>query len=344
MSNKSGMHPSSEPLARMAVIGAGISGLSCARSCLDHGIEVTVFEKSRGVGGRMATRRTDEGLRFDHGAQYFTVRDKRFERHVKLWMQDGIVAAWEGRICLLVDGRPHWKESDTPRLVGVPGMNSICRHLALDLNIQLNSPVRPPARSKNNWNITDVDGRRLGEFDYIISSAPAPQSAALLAGSAMLKRHVLSTKMHSCWAAMLSFNDSLELPFDAAFVQDSPLSWISRNDSKPGRGTDAESWVLHASPDWSDRCIDEKGDTVLRHLVGAFWQATGSKPRNPKYAVSHRWRYANPSQPLETQCLFDPELKIGACGDWCSSPRVEGAFLSGMAMADCVLSHVSASR
>ena len=149
--------------------------------------------------------------------------------------------------------------------------------------------------------------------------------------------------MHSCWAVMVSFDESLELAFDGAFVQESPLSWISRNDSKPGRGGDYESWVLHASPDWSDQCIDVEPDTVLSNLIEAFWRATGSKPRAPSYAVSHRWRYAIPPQPLESRCLFDSRLKIGACGDWCSGPRVEGAFLSGMAMAGRVLGHMPAT-
>ena len=151
------------------------------------------------------------------------------------------------------------------------------------------------------------------------------------------------TKMHACWAVMVSFDESLELPFDGAFVQESPLSWISRNDSKPGRGGDYESWVLHASPDWSDQCIDEEPDTVLSNLIEAFWRATGSKPRATSYAASHRWRYAIPPQPLESRCLFDSRLKIGACGDWCSGPRVEGAFLSGMAMAGRVLGHMPAT-
>ena len=153
------------------------------------------------------------------------------------------------------------------------------------------------------------DGQHLGEFDYVISSAPAPQSAELLAGAPNLQQQAMLTKMHACWAVMVSFDESLELPFDGAFVQESPLSWISRNDSKPGRGGDCESWVLHASPDWSDACIDEEPDTVLGNLIEAFWRATGSKPRATRYAASHRWRYAIPRLPLKSRCLFDSQLK-----------------------------------
>ena len=160
----------------------------------------------------------------------------------------------------------------------------------------------------------------------------------------MLQQQAMLTEMHACWAVMVSFDESLELPFDGAFVQESPLSWISRNDSKPGRGGDYESWVLHASPDWSDRCIDEEPDSARSNLIEAFWQATGSKPRTTRYAAGHRWRYAIPPQPLESRCLFDSQQRIGACGDWCSGPRVEGDSLSGMAMAGRILDHIPAPR
>ena len=81
-----------------------MSGLVCARTLLDHGFKVSVFEKGRGPGGRMSTRRTEDELQFDHGAQYFTVRDRLFRRYVESWQHDGIVAPWRGRIVVLSEG------------------------------------------------------------------------------------------------------------------------------------------------------------------------------------------------------------------------------------------------
>jgi predicted NAD/FAD-dependent oxidoreductase len=332
--------PLREPTLKVAVVGAGVFGLTCARTLLDHGIEVTVFEKSRGVGGRAATRRTAEGPRFDHGAQYFTVRDGRFERYVHSWRQDGIVAPWEGRICTLTNGRIEWKQQTTPRFVGVPGMNAICRHLAAELDMRLRTQVRPPQFDQSVWHLTDAQGKQLGEFDCVITSAPAPQSVELLAAARDLQQQTKLAKMNGCWAVMPAFDRSLELPFDGAFVHDSRLSWIARNDSKPQRGGDWESWVLHASREWSDERLEEELNEVLPKLVDAFWQATGATLRTPNYAAGHRWRYAMPPEPLESRCLFDPQLRIGACGDWCSGPRVEGAFLSGAAVAGRVLAHL----
>jgi predicted NAD/FAD-dependent oxidoreductase len=327
---------------RVAIVGAGISGLMCARTLLDHGIDVTVFEKSRGVGGRMATRRTAEGPRFDHGAQYFTVRDMRFERYVQSWIEDGVVAPWHGRICTLTNGRIEWKNETTPRFVGVPGMNAICRHLAADLDITFGTQVGPPRFDEGIWHLSDKQEKYLGEFDCVISSAPAPQSAELLAAAADLQQQTQLVKMNGCWAAMLTFDQSLELPFDGAFVHQSLLSWIARNNSKPGRADQRESWVVHASPEWTGKCLEDEPNEVLPKLVEAFWQATGAKARKSDYAAIHRWRYAIPPEPLESRCLFDTQLRIGACGDWCSGPRVEGAFLSGMAIAGQVLAHAEA--
>ena len=136
---------------------------------------------------------------------------------------------------------------------------------------------------------------------------------------------------------MLAFEASLGLPFAGAFVHESPLSWIARNDSKPERESAGEAWVLHASPEWSDRYIDAEADTVLPKLISAFWQATGAQRRATSYAAGHKWRYSIPPEPLDSPCLFDSQLKIGACGDWCGGPRVEGAFVSGMTLAEHVL-------
>ncbi|MHB0960402.1 MAG: NAD(P)/FAD-dependent oxidoreductase [Pirellulaceae bacterium] len=282
----------------MAVVGAGISGLICARTLVDHGTDVVVFEKSRGAGGRMATRRTAEDAQFDHGAQYLTVRDGRFERYVKSWLQDGIVTPWESRIGTLTCGRWEETQKTTPRYVGVPGMSAICRHLAADLDIQFGRRVAQPERDDDGWRLHDVEREHLGVFDR-----------------------------------------SLGLPFDGAFVHESPLSWMARNNSKPQRGSQ-ESWVLHASPEWTSTYLEDEPGEALPKMLDAFWQATAVMPRTPIYAACHRWRWALPPEPLPHRCLFDSSLRLGACGDWCSGPRVEGAFLSGMAVAGRVLAEV----
>ena len=295
----------------------------------------------------MATRRADDGLRFDHGAQYFTVRDPEFERYVQEWAAEGIVAAWDGRIVDLTNGQASPKQKLTPRFVGVPGMNAVCKQMATGLDIRFQTQVAPPRREGGVWRLHNEDGELLGEFDYVVTSAPAPQSAELLASAPDLQQLAQATTMSGCWAAMLSFSEPLQFTFDGAFVHESPLSWIARNDSKARRssgeaterGDGRECWVLHASPDWTEQHIEEEADVVLPQLINAFWTAIGVRPRASSYATAHRWRYAIPLEPLQDRCLFDAQLLIGACGDWCNGPRVEGGFLSGISMADKLISH-----
>jgi predicted NAD/FAD-dependent oxidoreductase len=296
----------------------------------------------------MATRRAADGWRFDHGAQYFTVRDERFQRYIRAWTQDGVVAEWQGRIVTLTKGQVEPKVSSTTRFVAVPGMNAICKHMSAELDIKFDARVAPLERSSEAWRLRQDDGKLLGEFDGVITSAPATQSAELLACVPNLKEETAGTKMSGCWAAMLAFDQSLDLSFDGAFVHESILSWIAQNGTKPGRDDDLAGeakrgacWVLHASPDWTDRHIHEDPSSILPQLVDAFWQATRTRSREPSFATAHRWRYAIPPVPLEDRCSFDAELNVGACGDWCSGPRVEGAFLSGMAMAGRLLAHLA---
>jgi len=328
--------PSAGSGKRVAVVGAGIAGLACARELTRHGLEVTVFEKSRGVGGRMATRRTDTGARFDHGAQYFTVRDETFQQVVSEWLEAGVVTRWDGRICSLAHGKPEPKEQVIPRYVGTPGMNSACKHLAEGIPIHLQARIETVERIDDRWRLRDTEGAERGLFDAFLTTAPAPQSAALLAAAPHLQKSAQSVTMHGCWAAMLTFDRRLEVDFDGAFVGRSPLSWIARNSNKPQRSDMPDSWVLHASPTWTTEQLEQPSEQVLAQMLEAFWQATGHHSVKPSYSTVHRWRYAIPPEPLTQSCLFDHELKMGAAGDWCNGPRVEGAYLSGIALAAAV--------
>jgi predicted NAD/FAD-dependent oxidoreductase len=327
----------------VAIVGAGISGLVCARTLADHGICVTVFEKARGVGGRMATRRTQANLHFDHGAQYFTARDACFKRHVELWSQDGIVAPWLGRIVVLEDGTIIEEKHGTNRYVAVPSMNAICRHLAKGLIVRCQTLVTPPKRSEHRWELISSNEYELGKFEAVIVSAPAGQTADLLSGVPHLANQARRVKMSGCWAAMIALAQPTDVSFDAAFVHNSSLSWIARNSSKPGRNNHPETWVLHASAEWTEANSEALREEVATHLVTQFWKAIGTPAQAVSFSTAHLWRFALPPSPLEDVCLFAEELQIAACGDWCAGPRVEGAFLSGMAAAERLVTSLGGS-
>lgn len=320
----------------VAVIGAGIGGLSCARQLAMAGFRVRVFDKGRGVGGRVSVRRSERGAVFDHGAQYFTVKHAAMVEQVERWKAVGVVAPWEGRIGSLRERQWTPTNSETTRYVGVPGMSAIAKHLAADLDVVLRCLVTNVDRVGKRWRLTGEDQRDFGTFDVLILNAPAPQSATLVGEFTGIAETIRSAGIAPCWAVMLAFDERLDLPWDAAFVDNSPLSWIARNSSKPARATEPDCWVLHANPQWSAQHLEDSCESVTAELLASFWDALGTSPQPHALTSAHRWRFALPTEPLEQRCLFDSGSRLGTCGDWCGGPRVEGAYLSGLALAEAV--------
>jgi hypothetical protein len=324
---------------RVAVIGAGVSGLYAARTLADHGHPVQVFEKARGPGGRMATRRTD-AVDFDHGAQYFTARDERFRKRVDSWRQAGIVQPWKARIRVVANGELRMENRPPVRFVGVPGMSAVTHQLAESLDVAWRTGVGQVAKEDGRLVLTDDNGRDLGRYEALIVSAPAEQSARLLMDVSPLAERAAAVQFASCWAVMLAFEATLSLPFDGVFIHGSPVAWAARNSSKPGRGP-TECWVLHADAAWSSDHFESTPEDVTRRLCAAFFAAVGAAPVQPVFSAAYRWRYAKARNPLAEGCLWDGRSKIGICGDWCYNSRIEGAFLSGAAMAGRVLGAVA---
>lgn len=325
---------------KIAIIGAGLAGLTAAKQLAAAGCEVTVFDKGRGVGGRMSTRRVDDQPAFDHGAQYFTVRDERFQQAVDEWISAGVVAPWLGKIVSTSgNGTFMPTDSDKTRYVGTPGMNAIARHLASQHSVQSGVQVAPPVRLGEAWQLQTTAGDSLGKFDRVIVTAPAPQATQLLAAEPVLANAAAQVNVAGCWAVMVTFAERMPLGFDGCFVNESPLSWIARNNSKPGR-PEVERWVLHAGPEWSNANIELTPDAAAKQLLEVFRQVTGTANIKPTACVAHRWRYALPIEQLGAKFLSNRDDSLLAAGDWCDGPRVEGAFLSGLAVADRLMAVV----
>lgn len=327
--------PAASVSLRVAVVGAGMSGLVAGRTIADHGHAVQVFEKEHVAGGRMSTRWMDE-YAFDHGAQYFTVRDERFERWVDSWVESGIVKRWEGRIRVLHNGDIRPENREQIRYVGVPGMNSVARHLSDSLSVRWGTCVRRIRKEGRDIVLFDEKGAQLGGYDALIVSTPPEQGVQLLSGATALVGQVASVRMDPCWSVMLAFRDPLDLDADGLFIHGSALVWAGRNSSKPGRGT-ADTWVLHAGSEWSAANLDLDPDEVAGQLTKTFFDAAVSPTVEPLLVSAHCWRHARTANPLEEECLWDSEEKIGVCGDWCCRSRIEGAFLSGAALAGRIL-------
>jgi photolyase PhrII len=331
--------PIAAHLPRIAVVGAGIAGLTCARTLADHGLAVRVFDKGRGFGGRTSTRRVGAGLTFDHGAQYFTARDPRFQLRVGSWLHDGVVARWDARIATLAGGVVGPDPNPGARYVGTPGMSAITRHLGAELEVAFGVSVAGLARDGDLWCAFDDGGRELGRFDCVVLALPAPQAERLFvtAGADDLAAAAANARMAPSLAAMVAFATPLDAPFDGAFVSGSPLSWVARDSSKPGRQAGCDAWVLHPSPGWSSAHFDAPPSQWRDALLAAFAVALDRPLPEIVHADQHRWGFALPTEPLAASSLHDATLGLAACGDWCGGPRVEGAWLSGADLAGRIL-------
>ena len=138
---------------------------------------------------------------------------------------------------------------------------------------------------------------------------------------------------------MIAFEHRLSLPYDAAFVLDSPLAWISRYQHGDVQ-QHSDCWVLHASPEWSQQYAASFRGRILNALLDAFWEAIDLEAQKAASASVHCWKHAFPINPISEDSLFEESIAIGACGDWCTAPRIEGAVLSGFSMADRVMKHI----
>lgn len=330
---------------KIGVIGAGLAGLGCAQILQDAGMQVTVFEKSRGLGGRLSTRRA-EHWQCDHGAQYFTARSPEFRNEVEKWMLAGAAAEWHATITSIGKrpaGLPEQGQSDTRRFVGTPGMSAPARLMAQGLNIMSQCRVQSLRHQGSSWQLVYQPASGFdvtAQFDWVICAIPAPQAALLLTDAAPeLSDEIEQYGMQPCWAVMLVVDKPVHTSFDAAFVNQGALCWIARNSGKPAR-SGAECWLLHASEQWSRDNLELDADQVARQLCAEFAELPGVSVDlgSVTQYSAHRWRYArNGDVPDSPVSRLESEWRLGICGDWLNGGRVEGAWQSGRHLAESIL-------
>lgn len=326
---------------RIAIIGAGISGLTLARTLGDVA-QVEVFEKARGVGGRMSTRYADP-FYFDHGTPYFTARGKEFWQFLLPLVKQGLVAEWTGKVVTLEAGKKPtdriWFE---PHYVAVPGMNQLCKHLACGLSIHLNTEVTPlAARRATGWELSNTQGEALGTFDWVISTAPPVQTMRLL-GSHTDTARLATRPMLGCYTLMLGWKTPWDKPWIGAKLNDEALAWVSINSSKPGRNAALSCVVVHAREDWSEQHIDDDIPAAQAFLLQRLKAITGMDGASADYCTTHRWRYATTATKASRDVLFDRAQQLGCVGDWGSRARVEDAWGNAVALAELLRQQLTA--
>jgi renalase len=340
-----------------AIIGAGIAGITCARTLVQAGHRVTVFEKSVGAGGRMATRNSPFGT-FDHGTQYFTVRDPRFVQALqtvpklcKPWSANAVRVLDEHGVVTPADwpaSEPHW--------VAAPGMNALVRRWAepladigsLELQTRV-TRVERDALDAKRWQLRTTgvgDSQHVfSGFDGVLLATPPVQGRELLHHSKQaqhLAKAMDKVQVTPCWTLMLAFPQAVQPglmtlgpQWNAARSTHHRIAWLARESSKPGRGG-VERWTVQASAAWSQEHVQDYPARVQAKLQRAFSEVTGIHA-DPAHIDTKRWLHAQTSKPLGKTHLWDAKAHIGACGDWCIGHRVEDGFVSGLSLALAVL-------
>ena len=304
------------------VIGAGTTGLACARRLAEAGHTVLILDKGRGIGGRMATRRVilDGGTaQFDHGAQYVTVKSPDFAALLR--DMSGAAAIW-------ADG------SAQPHYVGLPGMSGLPRAMAGGLDVRQGIAVTALAPYSGGWRVTA--GAETMNVPRVVLTIPAPQIPQLL-GTHPLGDALSRVEMAPCLTLMAAFPPKAPRPFVSRACDTHPLAWIAQDSSKPARAGPATTWVAQASPEWSLQHLQDAPETTVAPMLSLLCDVLGTAPSEAIYATVHRWRYARVTAPLGRAFLRSEDASLYLGGDWCLGARVEAAWQSGTAMARDIL-------
>ena len=333
----------------VAVIGAGPAGLVSAARLHAAGVEVTVFEKSRGIGGRVATRRTSDGLAFDHGTQFVTARGESFSRFLEEAQGSGSAERWVpvvdpprmlGSVASAENGVPH---TPSDWYVGKPGMSSLFRSLISGVTVRHSITVTHVDPTDRGIWLTASEphrgSRRIGAFDAAIVAIPAPQALAITGHLPSVADTLARVVIAPCWALLLGIDGEPAVFADVYRRTNGPIAWVARDSSKPGRPNGIATLVAHASAQWSRDHLEDSPEAVASRLLDELHSLLGEKLPAPGYGVAHRWRFAQTEVPLGSPFVEVADGRVLIGGDWTTGARVEAAWDSGEAMARRLLRH-----
>jgi len=305
---------------QIAVIGAGISGLVCARKLAEAGHRVVVLEKSRSLGGRCATRKFGEHL-VDTGAQYFTLRDEEIRSEVEQ-LAGGQLKKIEKPI--LSENQIY--RAGEERFYLANGNNRLGSLLGEGLDVRRECEAERVVQEGKRWKV-------LGEeYHAVVSSAPWPQSAALFG---MRESEVaFEPNLTACFEYLIPWDGSKYATFDSTSQE--PLAWVGCENAKEGRIQSGKSvYVIQTSTSYSQKFLEKDPSEWLRDLSERLEESWGLNPDKRGATFGHRWRYARRSRGTEKTSALADGLYL--CGDSVSDSRVESVWKSGIEVAEKLL-------
>lgn len=314
----------------IAVIGAGLSGLFTAQGLKNLGHDVVVFEKSRGSGGRMSTKRLAWG-HIDMGAQYFSAIDPAFKQVVQSWIKLGWCAQWDFIPYRVHNGVIEPCDVHRSRYTGIGGMSNITSGLSRAVTTAFNTQVERIAKAPNGWQLWDNSGELLGTFDWLICSQPAEQTYDLIKDHCDIASYIPLPVHDQCWAYACATIGECRDDIKGIYAE-TELNWVSRQSSKPGYDNllpKHNIWLMHFDNQWSKDAGPNAPIGLLRQLALQWLKKYVNQDIHISHCISHYWRYARTLLPSQTTpALVDSEQRIACAGAWAAGDNVEGAFLS----------------
>lgn len=334
----------------VAIVGAGMAGISCAQKLWRAGYRVAIAEKSRGLGGRLAKRRLAQASagpsHGDHGVRYLSPKGQMFEQLMAAAAAAAVVQPWPQQLY-------HWtpqqglmaQASGALRYASAQGITALAKYLAQGLTIHCNQRVVELCPTAWGWQIKAEQGLRL-QARQLVLAIPAPQAIALVAPLGQVDPACLaqlrSVQFSRCLAAIALYPAAAQgrasaLPWQGIHCLEHPsLAWIGLDSSKRPQPRQPVVIVQSNAALGTAQFEAPELQRVGRQLLADAAQLT-DQPwlTQPELLQVHRWGYAFAQKPLAQPFVVahSPRLLYFA-GDWCGGDRVENAVLSGLAVAE----------
>ncbi len=320
----------------VAIIGAGMSGLICAQQLQQAGYRVVVVEKSRGLGGRVTTRRLQDTCA-DRGLSYLIANGELTTSLVELLTCQDILQVWTDTVHEFRADFGLKAVKGVPLYTAPKGMSAIARFLAKDLEIQLSKRVVSLSLFDDCWHLQFENSNTQVVAKAVVVAIPAPQALTLLKPIALpvVLDSLRQVEFSSCISVIAGYPANMPLPVwrSLTVIDDDTLAWIG-NDSSKRLGMNTPVFVFHSAAKFAQTYIDTEdlqpiGQQLLNKAAKLFPELA-----NPDWLQCDRWRYAFPTIPLADNCLnaYTPQPLL-CCGDWCGGFNLEGAMRSGNAAA-----------
>ena len=315
----------------IAIIGAGLSGLILAKQ-LATTHQVQIFEKSRGLGGRLATRYA-EPYQFDHGVPSFTAKSTAFQAYLYPLQQAGLIAPWTANSVEIQADKTIIACTDTqPEYVGMPKMNQIGKYLAEGMQVERQTRITAIQGVAGAWMLQTETGAEHGPYAWVISTAPPEQTAAILPPGCLPEIHDVAP-MEGCYVMMLGFAEPLPIEWEMATVHHEAIRTILLNHAKPGRPA-GYSMVVQSTKAWAETYSEAENAWVIQQMVDMASEMVQHDLSQAEHTSIHQWRYARSEKPLIPINNIDVQNQIVVCGDWCQEGRVESAYQVAMRVAE----------